>query len=98
MSSSSAALAAPLSTPVLSWAQADDDVHVATQSGEYAGFVASSSGGRYEAQNARGDDLGCYPSEPLARAAVAASAAPPTRRPTTTHHTRRGLTRRPHIL
>ena len=98
LSSSSAATAAILHTPpdALTWAQADDDVHVATRSGEYAGFIAA-IGDLFEAHGARGEDLGSHATPTLARIAVADALAPPTR-PATTPPNRRGLTRRPHNL
>lgn len=58
----------------LDWRQADDDVFVATASGEYAGFVDVTSDGA-RAHSAQGTDLGVHGSAEDARAAVAASVA-----------------------
>jgi cold shock CspA family protein len=64
------------SRPPLEWRQADDDVFVATSSGEYAGFVCLTALG-FEGHSARGEELGVHTTRDLARAAVAASATRP---------------------
>jgi len=62
--------------PALDWRQADDDVLVATRSGEYAGFVHGSVDG-YVAHSATGQDLGVFTALDLAQDAVAAPTALP---------------------
>jgi cold shock CspA family protein len=52
------------------WRQAADDVHVATDAGEYAGFVAATPDG-FEAFGALGEDLGLHPARRIALATVA---------------------------
>lgn len=54
------------------WRQADDDVFVATASGEFAGFVEVTPFG-VRAHNAHGADLGLHDTVFSARAAVEAS-------------------------
>lgn len=66
--------------PALVWRQADDDVHVATAQGEYAGFTDAGAGG-VRAHGAQAEDLGVHPTQALARQAVAAAAAASTRPP-----------------
>jgi hypothetical protein len=51
------------------WRQADADVLVATEAGEYAGFVAIVSNG-YDAHGALGEDLGRHESADLAKTIV----------------------------
>jgi len=65
----------PSPRPSLDWRRADDDVFVSASAGEYSGFVALTHLG-YEAQSARGLDLGIHASRDLAQAAVAASLTP----------------------
>ena len=50
----------------LTWKQADDNVHVATRDGEFAGFVES-NGTAYMVHDSRGTDLGTFGSLPEAR-------------------------------
>ncbi len=59
----------------LVWRQADDDVHVATADGEFAGFIAV-AGGRHYAYDAHSALLIAAPDTDAARAAVAAAARP----------------------
>lgn len=62
----------PAPSAALDWRRADDDVSVATASGEYAGYVVTTARG-YEAHSAVGSPLGVHDSIAEARAAVAAS-------------------------
>lgn len=65
----------------LAWRQADDDVHVATRSDEYAGFIDTTLRG-FRAHGPRGEDLGLHATPADARAAVAASVPSPLSMPT----------------
>lgn len=56
------------STP-LTWKQADDNVHVATRDGEFAGFVES-HGAAYIVHDNHGSELGTFASLPEARRAL----------------------------
>lgn len=53
----------------LSWKQADDDVHVATRAGEFAGFVES-NGAAHLVHDSRGTELGSFDSLEDARDAL----------------------------
>lgn len=68
----------PSTSPEIVWRQADADVHVATVSNEYAGYVHETFGGM-QAFGARGEDLGLHSTAPLARAAVTGSLTIPSR-------------------
>jgi cold shock CspA family protein len=65
----------PVSTPALTWRQADHDVFVATAADEYAGFTDSAPAGVW-AFGSRGENLGLHASPELARDAVQKSSAP----------------------
>ncbi len=54
----------------VTWRQADHGVFVATAAEEYAGFIHDAPAGVW-AHGARGENLGLYATEELARAAVA---------------------------
>jgi cold shock CspA family protein len=56
----------------LAWRQADDDVYVATSSGEYAGFIDTALDGIH-AHGSRGEHLGVHADLARARQAVAAA-------------------------
>ncbi len=59
-----------LSTPdPLTWKQADDDVHVATRGGEFAGFVEF-DGAAHLVQDGRGVTVGAFPTLGDARRAL----------------------------
>lgn len=66
------------STP-LSWKQADDDVHVATRDGEFAGFVEF-DGTAHIVRDDHGADLGAFPTLADARR-VLEGAGHPARHP-----------------
>lgn len=78
----------------LTWKQADVDVHVATRSGEFAGFVEF-DGTTHLARDQRGTELGSFASLDDARRALE-DAVMPTGRPKTFGFTLpRVLRRRP---
>ena len=56
----------------LSWKQADDDVHVATRGGEFAGFVALDADGHVVRDN-HGTELGSFANLADARLALEGS-------------------------
>ena len=64
--------------PVLSWKQADDDVHVATRDGEFAGFVEF-DGSAHLGRDRHGNILGTYASFADAQEAVARALTAPVR-------------------
>ncbi|GAB3598445.1 hypothetical protein [Microbacterium tumbae] len=53
----------------LNWKQADDDVHVATRDGEFAGFVEF-DGTAHVVRDNHGADLGAFPTLADARLAL----------------------------
>ncbi len=53
----------------LNWKQADDDVHVATRDGEFAGFVEF-DGTAHVVHDNHGSDLGSFPTLADARSAL----------------------------
>lgn len=57
------------STDHLTWKQADDDVHVATRSGEFAGFVEF-DGAAHLVRDGRGAEVGAFPTLGDARRAL----------------------------
>jgi hypothetical protein len=59
----------------LRWKQADDDVHVATRDGEYAGFVEY-DGTAHVVQDNHGTDVGSFADLAAARRALEGVAAP----------------------
>ncbi len=59
----------------LSWKQADDDVHVATRDGEYAGFVEF-DGRAHLVRDNQGADLGAFPTLAAARDALEGAGRP----------------------
>jgi hypothetical protein len=56
----------------LTWKQADDDIHVATRAGEYAGFVELDTAGHVVHDN-RGTELGSFATLADARRALEGS-------------------------
>ncbi len=56
-------------TDPLTWKQADDDVHVATRGGEFAGFVEF-DGDAHLVQDGRGVTVGSFPTLGDARRAL----------------------------
>lgn len=62
----------------LTWKQADDNVHVATRDGEFAGFVES-HGAAFVVHDSRGSDLGTFPTLADARCALDGSPRRTTR-------------------
>ncbi|WP_300266787.1 hypothetical protein [Microbacterium sp.] len=62
----------------LTWKQADDNVHVATRDGEFAGFVEA-SGAALLARDNHGTALGSFSSLPEARRALERSPRRATR-------------------
>lgn len=56
-------------TDPLTWKQADDDVHVATRDGEFAGFVEF-DGASHLVQDGRGTAVGAFPTLGDARRAL----------------------------
>ncbi|MCE7481139.1 MULTISPECIES: hypothetical protein [Microbacterium] len=73
MSSTSTHPSAPLT-----WKQADDDVHVATRDGEFAGFVEL-DGARHVTRDSHGTELGAFATLADARRALDGSARRKTR-------------------
>ncbi len=59
------------------WRQADDNVHVATLAGEFAGFVTAGDG-RFVLHNAHARQLGAFPSLEEARCALLSTEPSPT--------------------
>jgi len=59
----------------LNWKQADDDVHVATRDGEFAGFVEF-DGRAHLVRDNHGIDLGAFPSLSDARHALEGAGRP----------------------
>lgn len=79
----------------LSWKQADNDVHVATRDGEFAGFVEI-DGAAHVVRDDHGTELGSFRTLGDARRALEGS---PRRRPRTVQqllrqHLRKGVTLR----
>ena len=66
-------------TDPLTWKQADDDVHVATRGGEFAGFVEF-VGSAHLVQDGRGTAVGAFPTLGDARRALEAITHVPRRR------------------
>jgi hypothetical protein len=64
----------------LNWKQADDDVHVATRNGEFAGFIEF-DGSAHLVRDNRGSDLGAFPTLADARVALEGDEARPAKRP-----------------
>ncbi|MFJ4224018.1 hypothetical protein [Microbacterium sp. NPDC089695] len=83
----------PPSDP-LTWKQADVDVHVATRSGEFAGFVEF-DGTAHLAHDHRGVELGVFDSLDDARRALEGAQAPTRRALTFPFALPRVLRRRP---
>ncbi|MGW8482189.1 hypothetical protein ACWGJP_03580 [Microbacterium sp. NPDC055903] len=59
----------------LNWKQADDDVHVATRDGEFAGFVEF-DGDAHVLRDERGTDLGAFSTLADARRALETAGRP----------------------
>ena len=83
----------PPSDP-LTWKQADADVHVATRSGEFAGFIEF-DGTTHLAREQRGTELGAFDSLDDAREALEGACAPKRRARTFSFALPRALRRRP---
>lgn len=69
----------PASTPVLAWRQADEDVFVATNAGEFAGFVTVDRNAHI-AHDSLSRCIGTYPTLAAARQALTDATRPPSRR------------------
>ncbi len=65
-------------TTALTWKQADDNVHVATRDGEFAGFVEA-DGTEYVVRDSHGTDRGTFPTLAEARCALDGSPRRSTR-------------------
>lgn len=68
----------PFTSTALTWKQADDNVHVATRDGEFAGFVEA-SGAAFLARDNHGTALGSFSNLPDARCALERSPRRATR-------------------
>ena len=87
-----------LSNANVAWRQADDVVHVATVTNEYAGFIERTPEGFY-AHGSCGENLGLHPSSELARAVVAAFVASPSEAHVPSHpHSPPRARRRGHLV
>ncbi|HTN54585.1 MAG TPA: hypothetical protein VLZ82_00270 [Microbacterium sp.] len=69
----------PAGTPVLAWRQADADVFVATNAGEFAGFVTVDRNAHI-AHDSHSRCIGTYPTLAAARQALTDATRPPSRR------------------
>lgn len=78
----------------LTWKQADADVHVATRSGEFAGFVEF-DGTTHRARDQRGTEVGAFASLDDAREALEAASASKRRTRAFSFALPRALRRRP---
>src|SRR5690606_39691847 len=69
----------PTDVPLLAWRQADEDVFVATNAGEFAGFVTVDRNAHI-VHDSHSHCIGSYPTLAAARQALVDATRPPSRR------------------